>query len=148
MVFCDIFKLILFVGSCMHEWALAEAVISAASEAAEKEGLREVTEVRIRVGELQQIEQEVLMFALQQIKKAKLGSAEFKIEEARARLKCRSCGQNWIFNKKEFDENVVEAIHFIPEVAHVYVKCPKCGSPDFDVVEGRGVWLLSVKGVK
>jgi hydrogenase nickel incorporation protein HypA/HybF len=132
----------------MHEWALAEAVISAASEAAEKEGFREVTEVRIRVGELQQIEQEVLMFALQQIRKAKLESAEFKIEEARARMKCRACGHMWIFNKKKLDESVVEAIHFVPEVAHAYVKCPKCGSPDFEVVEGRGVWLLSVKGVK
>jgi len=132
----------------MHEWALAEAVISAASEAAEKEGLREVTEVRIRVGELQQIEQDGLMFALQQIKKAKLESAEFKIEEARARMKCRSCGNVWILNKKKLDENVVEAIHFVPEVAHAYVKCPKCGSPDFEVLEGRGIWLLSVKGVK
>jgi hydrogenase nickel incorporation protein HypA/HybF len=132
----------------MHEWALAEAVISAASGAAEKEGFREVTEVRIRVGELQQIEPDVLMFALQQIKKAKLENAEFKIEEARARMKCRTCGHAWIFNKKKLDESVVEAIHFVPEVAHAYVKCPKCGSPDFEVVEGRGVWLLSVKGVK
>ena len=132
----------------MHEWALAEAVICSASEAAEKEGLREVTEVRIRVGELQQIEQDVFMFALQQIKKDKLESAEFKIEEAQGRMKCRACGHTWIFNKKEFDENVVEAIHFVPEVAHAYVKCPNCGSPDFDVIEGRGVWLLSVKGVK
>jgi hydrogenase nickel incorporation protein HypA/HybF len=132
----------------MHEWALAEAVISAASEAAEKEGLREVTEVRIRVGELQQIEQEVLMFALKQMKKAKLESAEFKIEEERARMKCRACGHTWIFEKKKLDENVAEAIHFVPEVAHTYVKCPNCGSPDFEVVEGRGVWLLSVRGVK
>jgi len=146
--FCDIFKLGLSVGSCMHEWALAEAVISAACGAAEKEGFREVTEVRIRVGELQQIEPDVLVFALQQMKKGKLESAEFRIEEARARLKCRVCGHTWIFDKKKLDESVVEAIHFVPEVAHAYVKCPRCGSPDFEVVEGRGVWLLSVKGVK
>jgi Zn finger protein HypA/HybF involved in hydrogenase expression len=29
----------------MHEWALAEAVIAAAAEAAEKERLKEITEV-------------------------------------------------------------------------------------------------------
>ena len=147
-VFCDIFKLALSVGFCMHEWALAEAVISAASEAAEKEGLREVREVRIRIGELQQIDQDVLMFALQQIKKTKIESAEFKIEEARARMRCRVCGRAWVFEKEKLGESVLEAIHFVPEVAHAYVKCPKCGSPDFEVVEGRGVWLLSVKGVK
>jgi hydrogenase nickel incorporation protein HypA/HybF len=132
----------------MHEWALAEAVISAASEAAEKEGFRKVMEVRIRVGELQHIDQDVLMFALSQLKKAELGSADFRIEEAKARMRCRACGHTWVFNEKELDENMVEAIHFVPEVAHVYVKCPSCGSPDFEVLGGRGVWLVSVKGVK
>jgi hydrogenase nickel incorporation protein HypA/HybF len=132
----------------MHEWALAEAVISAASEAAEKEGLRKVLEVRVRVGELQQIDHEVLIFALSQLKKAEFGSADFRIEEAKARMRCRVCGHRWVFNEKELDESMVEAIHFVPEIAHVYVKCPRCGSPDFEVLAGRGVWLLSVKGVK
>jgi hydrogenase nickel incorporation protein HypA/HybF len=132
----------------MHEWALAEAVISAASEAARKEGLRGLKEVRIIVGELQQIELDVFEFALSELKKAELESAEFKIEKAKARMKCRACGHKWIFNNKKLDEGMVEAIHFVPEIAHVYVKCPRCGSPDFEVLEGRGVWLLSVKGVK
>jgi hydrogenase nickel incorporation protein HypA/HybF len=132
----------------MHEWALAEAVIAAASEAAKKEGLREVTEVRIRVGELQQIEQEVFKFALKQLKKAELESARFRIEKVRAKLRCRACGHTWIFSKERLDEGTIEAIHFVPEVAHAYVKCPRCGSPDFEILEGRGVWLLSIKGVK
>jgi hydrogenase nickel incorporation protein HypA/HybF len=132
----------------MHEWALAEAVVSAASEAAEKEGFRVIKEVRIRVGELQQIDEDVLLFALQQIKGSRLESAVFKIEEARARLACRACGRVWVFDKRKLDEGVVEAIHFVPEVAHAYVKCPRCGSPDFEVVEGRGVSLVSVKGVR
>ena len=40
----------------MHEWALAEAILASAKEIAEKENLKEVTEVTIRVGELQQVE--------------------------------------------------------------------------------------------
>jgi hydrogenase nickel incorporation protein HypA/HybF len=132
----------------MHEWALAEAVISAASEAAEKEGLKKIVEVRVRVGELQQIEEEVLLFALRQLRKAPLARARFKIEKANAKMKCRACGNTWTFNKEKLDESTAEAIHFIPEVAHVYIKCPKCGSPDFEVLEGRGIWLLSVRGVK
>ena len=132
----------------MHEWALAEALVSAASETARKEGLRKVTEVRVRVGELQQIERSVLVFALSQLRKAELEDARFRIEKQRARLRCRVCGRTWTFSRKDLDEDVVEAIHFVPEVAHAYVKCPRCGSPDFEVQEGRGVWLLSVKGVK
>ena len=52
----------------MHEWALAEAVISTASQIAKKEGIKEVKEVRIKVGELQQIERDILEFALSQLK--------------------------------------------------------------------------------
>jgi hydrogenase nickel incorporation protein HypA/HybF len=132
----------------MHEWALAEAVVSAASEAAEKEGFREIKEVRVRVGELQQIDRDVFMFALQQVKTSRFGRAVFRVEEAPARMMCRVCGRVWVFDKKGLDEGMVEAIHFVPEVAHAYVKCPRCGSPDFEVVEGRGVWLVSVEGVR
>jgi hydrogenase nickel incorporation protein HypA/HybF len=132
----------------MHEWALAEAVISAASEVAEKEGLMEISEVKIRVGELQQVELEILEFALSQLKTTKLKNAMFKIENVKAKLKCRSCGAQWVFNKERLDEATVEAIHFVPEVAHTYIKCPKCGSPDFEILEGRGVWIESIKGAK
>jgi hydrogenase nickel incorporation protein HypA/HybF len=132
----------------MHEWALAEAVISAASETAEKEGLEQVTEVKIKIGELQQIEQNILEFALSQLKTVKLKDAKFTIEKIKAKLKCRVCGFQWTFNKEDLDKNTSEAIHFVPEIAHTYVKCPKCGSPDFEVLEGRGVWLESIKGMK
>jgi len=132
----------------MHEWALAEAVIAAASEVAEKEGLNKVTEVKIKVGELQQIEREVLEFAFSQLKPAKFEDAKFTIKIAKAELKCRACGKKWLFSNEKLDEETAEAIHFVPEVAHAYIKCPKCGSPDFEITEGRGVWLESIKGVK
>jgi hydrogenase nickel incorporation protein HypA/HybF len=132
----------------MHEWALAEAVIAAASEIAEKEGLKEVTEVKIKVGELQQIELDVLEFALSQLKPAKFKGAKFSVGVEKAKLKCRVCGYKWFFRKEKLDESTAEAIHFVPEVAHAYIKCQKCGSPDFEVLEGRGVLLESIKGVK
>jgi len=132
----------------MHEWALAEAVITAAQQIAEKEKLREVKEVTIKVGELQQIEQEILRFALSQLKPASFKNAKFRITKAKTTLKCRVCENTWLFRKQKLDEGTAEAIHFIPEVAHAYIKCPKCGSPDFEITEGRGVWLENIKGVK
>lgn len=132
----------------MHEWALAEAVVTAASEIAEKEGLKEITLVRIKVGELQQVDQDILEFALSQLKAARLKKAEFVIETEKAKMKCRFCGRNWSFGEEKLDETALEAIHFVPEIAHTYIKCPKCGSPDFEILEGRGVWLQSVKGVR
>jgi len=132
----------------MHEWALAEAVISAASQIAEKEGIKEVTEVKIKVGELQQIELDILQFAISGLKTAKFKNTKFNVETAKAKLKCRVCRHRWSFKKEKLDENTVEAIHFVPEIAHTFIKCPKCGSPDFEILQGRGIWLESIKGLK
>ena len=132
----------------MHEWALAEAILKSAKELAEQEGLREVSEVTIRVGELQQIEPPILRFALSQLKTDAFKKAKFRILKGKSTLKCRVCGTTWQFDMKKLDRETAEAIHFVPEVAHTYIKCPKCGSPDFDFASGRGVWLESVKGAK
>jgi len=127
---------------------LAEAVVSAASQIAVKEGLKEVTEVVVKLGELQQIEPEVFMFALSQLKTPMLRNTEFRIEKDLAELRCRVCGRQWTFGTTGLDEDAKEAIHFVPEIAHVYVRCPQCGSPDFEITRGRGIWIESVKGMK
>jgi hydrogenase nickel incorporation protein HypA/HybF len=132
----------------MHEWALAEAILTSARQIAEKENLKEVTEVTIKVGELQQIEPPILRFALSQMKSDIFKKAKFRILKDKSTLKCRVCGTEWQFNFKKLDKASAEAIHFVPEVAHTYIKCPKCGSSDFEIVSGRGVWLQDIKGAK
>ncbi|MEM3041802.1 MAG: hydrogenase nickel incorporation protein HypA [Nitrososphaerota archaeon] len=132
----------------MHEWALAEAIISAVSQIVEKEGLKEVIEVKIKLGELQQIETEVLEFALSQTKTQIFKNAKFNIETTKAQLKCRVCGNEWPFEKEKVDAEAAEAIHFVPETIHAFVKCPSCGSSDLEILRGRGIWLEKVKGVR
>jgi len=132
----------------MHEWALAEAILKSAEQVAEKENLKEVTEVTIKVGELQQVEAPILRFALKQLKSSSFKKAKFRILKAKSTLKCRVCGTIWEFNFRKLGKAAAEAIHFVPEVAHTYIKCPKCGSPDFEILSGRGVWLEDMKGVK
>ena len=132
----------------MHEWALAEAILTSAKQLAEKENLTQVTDVAIRVGELQQVEPPILRFALLQMKTELFKNAKFRILKAKSTLKCRVCGTTWQFDIKKLDKTTSEAIHFVPEVAHSYIKCPKCCSPDFEIVSGRGVWLENIKGAK
>jgi hydrogenase nickel incorporation protein HypA/HybF len=50
--------------------------------------------------------------------------------------------------QENVEENELEAIHFVPEIAHTYLRCPKCDSPDFEILGGRGVTLQTVKGVR
>ncbi|KYH39411.1 MAG: hydrogenase nickel incorporation protein HypA [Candidatus Bathyarchaeota archaeon B23] len=132
----------------MHEWALAEGVVAAVSRIAEEQGLRRVTEVTVRIGELQQVDREILIFAIDQLRTPVMGDARIIVEEAPARLRCRVCSHTWRFDPEGLGEEVSEAIHFVPEVVHAYLRCPGCGSPDFEVVEGRGIWLASVKGLR
>jgi len=132
----------------MHEWALAEAVVSTTLKVAKEKGLKEVIELKIKIGELQQIDQEIFEFALSQLRSPMLKNAKFSLETVKAELKCRVCNHKWKFSTENMDHDVSEFIHFIPEIAHTYLKCPKCGSPDFEILTGRGVWLDSIKGVK
>jgi len=132
----------------MHEWALAEGVITTATRFAEENNITTVTEVVVVVGELQQVEHDVLEFAFENLKTPLFENARFTLESQPARFKCRNCGNEWSFTSQGMTEDVSEAIQFVPEMAHVYIKCSQCGSPDFEVTEGRGVWLATIKGVR
>jgi hydrogenase nickel incorporation protein HypA/HybF len=137
----------------MHEWALAESVLAAALDAAQKEKLKKITEIKIAVGELQQIEHDIFDFALSQIIKEqdkKLKDVKIKITTVKSTLKCKNCENTWSFEdmKKSLNKDESESIHFIPEVAFVHARCPKCGSPDFEIITGRGVSITSIKGEK
>ncbi len=135
----------------MHEWALAEAVISSVLKAAEEEGLGEITKIEIKIGELQQMDMRVFEFALREISQPQrpiMRKAKIELETEKAILKCRVCGHEWLFSEaiKGLSEEQAESIHFIPEVAHVYIRCPECESPDFEFMKGRGVWINSIEG--
>ena len=135
----------------MHEWALAEGVIATALKAAEEAGLSEIAAINIRMGELQQIDIEVFEFALREISRSKgpvTAKAKMELEEEIAVLKCRVCEHEWDFSDaiKGLNAEERESIHFIPEIAHVYITCSMCKSPDFEFVKGRGVRLDSIKG--
>lgn len=137
----------------MHEWALAEAVLNTAIKVSKEEKLKEIKKLKIKLGELQQIDINIFKFALQEILKPQsfmFKHTQFEFEEEEALLKCRICKNEWKFSDalKGLSEDESETIHFIPEMAHVYLKCSKCGSPDFEVIKGRGVWIASIEGVE
>ncbi|MEW6755498.1 MAG: hydrogenase nickel incorporation protein HypA [Candidatus Latescibacterota bacterium] len=133
----------------MHELALAEAVVTAALEAARQQGMQRVARIGVSIGELQQIEREVFAQALRECMPAahpELAGVGFELRPVAARLRCRSCTRSFGLAECPVDGEESEAIHFLPELAHTFLRCPDCGSPDFEVVEGRGVWLDCVEG--
>ncbi len=137
----------------MHEWALAESILTAAVEESKKEKMKKITEIKIALGELQQIEKDIFKFALDEIIKEQGGilkNVKIIIKTEKSTLKCKNCENSWTFSdiKKKLDEDESESIHFIPEAAFVHTRCPKCGSPDFEITAGRGVSITQIKGEK
>ena len=138
----------------MHEWALAESIVCAVNEEAERELLSELSLIKIKIGELQQIDMEIFNFALESVlplSRLPLDMGKLAVEIQQSILQCQVCRRQWNYREalEKLPEDDVEAIHFIPEMAHIYVRCPECGSPDFTIAEeGRGVWIDSIEGVR
>ena len=132
----------------MHEWALAEGVITTALDVAEENEASEIVKIRMKIGSLQQIDREVFKLALEEIARGTMAEdSELEMETDEAALKCRSCGEKWSFEKSKegLSEVESESIHFVPDLAHTYIRCPNCNSPDFEIEKGRGVWVDSVE---
>jgi len=135
----------------MHEWALAESVIKTAAEYSKKEKLKKLSGVGVVFGELQAIDRKIFSFALKELVKADAGisaSCKFKIIDEPAAFKCKVCGSKFSLKSLKKTDAEAEYIHFIPEMAHTFLKCPKCASPDFEITAGRGVYIKYLNGEK
>jgi hydrogenase nickel incorporation protein HypA/HybF len=128
----------------MHEWALAEATVETVKR--EAAGCR-VLGVRLAFGELQQVDRDVFAAALADLAPAAgIDAAAFEVAVEPARFACRACAAAWVLAEvPALSEDDREAIHLLPEAAHAYLCCPRCGSVDFDVVAGRGVTIAEIE---
>ena len=129
----------------MHEWALADSIVRTVIQYANG---KNVGKIIIVLGELQSIDSEIVSFAIKELSRGTVveGSSIEFIKE-KAVFKCRNCGYLWRLQdiKKEINDKIKENIHFIPEVAHAFLSCPRCGSHDFDVIKGRGIYIKEIK---
>ena len=134
----------------MHEWALAESVIKSAVEYAGAEKFRLLKEAGVVFGELQAIDKEIFVFALEELRKQfpKAKDCKFKIVTEPAAFRCKACSHKFLLKGLKKTEDEAEFIHFVPEMAHTFLKCPKCKSPDFELTAGRGVSISYLKGDK
>ncbi len=145
----------------MHEWSLAEAVIYSLLKFLDEEKLKSVEMVEISVGEILELEMDIFTNALYEIaKNTPLEGTKFEFKIEKALFKCNSCGYEWGFDVADSmlsDElGIVEEpagtrespLHFLPDLAQTLLKCPKCGSRDFDLISGKDIKVSKVVGVK
>ena len=119
----------------MHEWALAEAVSSLVFEK-----VKRPLKVSIKLGELQNVDEDIFLLALNEL----LNGVEMSFEREKCLLLCNACGCGWDLSSLSEEER--ELVHFLPEAIHSYTVCPSCGSMDFSVEKGRGVTVEKIEG--
>ena len=132
----------------MHEWALSAAIAEAAADIRKKQNLKTVDEITVVLGEVQNIAAGVFGEIFHEVKKQHPGveSAKLIIETEPALFECLNCGNNFGLARGELNHETSEAIHFLPEMSKLYIKCPKCGSADFKIMQGRGLFIKEITG--
>lgn len=121
----------------MHEWALAESVIKTL-----KNRNKKILEAEVVFGSLQDIDKEIFSFALKELLAQQQDfKPKIKICEEEAVFECLSCGKEFKIEQGLEDAGEKENVHFLPEMAKVFLRCPKCGSKDFEIKKGRGLSL-------
>ena len=131
----------------MHEWALADAVVEATRAALGARDPSCLRGVNVLIGELQAIDREIFSFALQTMLSEGPYSHEiFRLETEKASFLCQVCAREWALEESTgITDEQREAIHFLPESAHAFIRCPSCGSLDYRVQKGRGVQIRSLE---
>ncbi|MCS7128646.1 MAG: hydrogenase nickel incorporation protein HypA [Sulfolobales archaeon] len=126
----------------VHEWALAEAIATYVTRVSKG---RSVKRLVLSIGKLQSVNAEIFDFALRELlSEGNVVVSELKYLSEEILLKCRKCYFEWSPSIESLGSEVSEFIHFIPEVIHSYVSCPKCSSRDYDILSGRGIRVVEV----
>lgn len=134
----------------MHEWSIAESITLALEETAKGLKGSRIKSFRVRVGELMSIDLELLKEALKVLleRSELLRRASFSVEVVETKLRCRECGLVWSLKEswrtllKDVcgdEEECEPPTHYIPSLIYAYVRCPRCGGLEYEVVEGKSV---------
>jgi hydrogenase nickel incorporation protein HypA/HybF len=134
----------------MHEWALSESVAAAAEAVKKEKGLKRVSSVTVVLGAVQDIAPAAFKEIFDELKLSRKGleKTKLKIETELAAFDCNNCGAHFNFDRNKLPHETAEDIHFMPETLRFYINCPKCGSQDFKIAAGRGIYIKEIEGEK
>ena len=130
----------------MHEYSLAEAILSAVLDLAKKNAAEEVLEVVVEVGELRLVNVDILKFAFGALSKGTPAeNAELVVKTSPAVLKCKACGHKWRISPEDVPEAQRLALHLYGDLFVNALQCERCGSINYEVLQGREIRLVRVK---
>jgi hydrogenase nickel incorporation protein HypA/HybF len=114
----------------MHELKIAEELIGIVLEVAESENLKKVTKVNIQFGKIIMIVPDVFRFVFESGVKGTIAkNAKLHLEILPVKFACKKCKE----------ETEIDDLIFV---------CPRCGSNDLELIQGRETIVESIEGEK
>jgi len=111
----------------MHEMGITQGILSAAFEAAEQAGADKITEIRISVGELTEVQEFALQFAFESLTPGTMAEgAKLAVTHVGARSHCNVCGI-------DYDHDRFTMV------------CSSCGAFDVALLAGRELQIDSIE---
>lgn len=111
----------------MHEFSLAQSVLTSVLDAAQAAGAQRVTRIRLVVGEMTQVVEEAMRFAMDALSEDTLAQgAELEMEIVAPKSVCHECGNEYTHDR-------------------YHVTCPACGSMVTELVAGRELYIDSIE---
>jgi hydrogenase nickel incorporation protein HypA/HybF len=111
----------------MHELGIATQIAEMVTRVMKDNSATKIGEITVEVGVLSGIDRESLEFCFEAITKGtQLEQARLKIEEIKARARCRKCGNQYQVSFDDF-------------------RCARCGSADFDMTAGSEIAVKQVE---
>jgi len=111
----------------VHEMGITQGILQSAFDAAEQAGATRITEIRITVGELTEIQEFALDFAFQSLTPGTMAEgAQLVVTTVAPSSHCRDCGL-------DYDHDRFQML------------CPSCGSFNVEPLTGRELRIDSIE---
>ena len=111
----------------MHEFGLMSSILDTVNASAAEAGANRVTEIRLTIGEMTQVVEEAMVFALEALGEGTLcEGAKLTIDFIKPRSRCPECGtvfEHGFYNRA----------------------CPECGNPLTDIIAGKEMYIDSIE---
>jgi hydrogenase nickel incorporation protein HypA/HybF len=111
----------------MHEMGITQGILAASFDAARDAGADSISEIRISIGELTEIQEFALQFAFEALTPGTMAEgATLIVTHIPARSKCNECGIEYTHDRFE-------------------MLCPECGSFNVTPLTGREMQIDSIE---
>ncbi len=111
----------------MHELSLTESMLKTALAEAEKHGAKRLAVIRLKVGEMTQVDPTCVQFYLDILSKGTIAEGvQLAATRVPLRAACRECGEEFGLTPYDF-------------------LCPTCGSGQTEITSGRELYIDSIE---